>query len=167
MDLQEWVWELFGRVMINRLSLIILLFISLFALSYAFAVDNVITVFYERDIGSVNKKVFGNNFKSRDPSFKRPVYSISDYGSGMLDPKWDKPVKKVMDVAKEAGIPIVRYTVGNHWDWHNDIGQNREHFLFGLDEFMQTIKVIDAVIIFNTCVNILECREKRTSWINM
>jgi alpha-L-arabinofuranosidase len=110
------------------------------------AIQNTITVYYDAEIGQINKKVFGNNFKGRDPWTlgSVPNFAISDYGSGVWDPEGKKPVRKVMHLATEAGVTIVRYAVGGYWNWHNSIGQDREHLLFGLDEFMKTTEEIGA-----------------------
>jgi len=111
---------------------------------------NIITVYSDKDIGFINKSIFGNNFKSRDPVNTEPVpyYAMSDYGTGVWDPKMGKPNEKVMSLAIEAGVSIVRFAVGNHWDWGNAIGNNREHFLFGIDEFMETMEVIGSKAVF-------------------
>jgi len=134
----------------NRMLLILVLLASISTTDDAYSGDSSIIVYYNRDIGLVNRKIFGNNFKSRDPvhTGTLPYYSNSDYGSGVWDPKWSKPNKTVMNLAKEAGVSVVRYAVGNHWDWKSAIGKKRKHFLFGLDEFLKTTEEIgaDAVI---------------------
>ena len=140
----------------NRMLLILVLLASISTTDDAYSGDSSIIVYYNRDIGLVNRKIFGNNFKSRDPvhTGTLPYYSNSDYGSGVWDPKWSKPNKTVMNLAKEAGVSVVRYAVGNHWDWKSAIGKKRKHFLFGLDEFLKTTEEIgaDAVIIVSPTV---------------
>jgi alpha-L-arabinofuranosidase len=108
--------------------------------------ENVITIYSDRELGQINKKVFGNNFKGRDPyiNYALPSYPIEDYGSGVWDPTGNKPVEEVMNLAKNAGISIVRYAAGNHWDWKHSIEDSRKHFLYGLNEFLKTTEEIGA-----------------------
>ncbi|MFH1446780.1 MAG: alpha-L-arabinofuranosidase C-terminal domain-containing protein, partial [Chloroflexota bacterium] len=113
--------------------------------------DNTITIYYNREIGQVNKKIFGNNFVGGDPVpckfMDKEYYGHMDYGEGIWDPKRRVSVKDVIDLAKEAGITIVRFPGGcvtHHYNWKAAIGKEREHFLYGIDEFLKTCAEIGA-----------------------
>ena len=113
--------------------------------------DAYITVYSSREIGQINKKVFGSNFIGYDPkTYEDSVseyYGYSDYGAGIWDPERERSVKEVVDLAKEAGISIARFPGGcgaHRYDWKAAIGKNREHFLYGIDEFLKTCEEIDA-----------------------
>lgn len=110
-----------------------------------------INIYYTRETGTINKKVFGNNFIGYDPvalgDCAKEYYGYSDYGSGVWDPKWSEPVKEVVDLAKEAGIAIIRFPGGNgshHYNWKKTIGKKRDHFRYGIDEFLKTCTKIGA-----------------------
>jgi len=114
-----------------------------------FAGTSAITIYYDKEIGQVNKKIYGNNFIAYDPStyenWSREYYGYSDYGAGIWDPKWNEPVKEVVNLAREAGITMLRFPGGcgtHHYNWKNAIGSKREHFLYGIDEFLKTCEEI-------------------------
>jgi Alpha-L-arabinofuranosidase len=105
----------------------------------------------EKKNGLVNKLVFGNNFIGFDPttSEKRTdaYYGYSDYGAGIWDPEHKKSIREATDLAKEAGVTILRFPGGcgsHHYNWKNTIDKNREHFLYGIDEFLKTCEEIGA-----------------------
>ncbi|GBE16754.1 intracellular exo-alpha-L-arabinofuranosidase 2 [bacterium BMS3Abin15] len=114
----------------------------------AYADENVISVFTNKEIGKVNKKVFGSNLVGDEPSRTAPSLRLSyahiDYGAGIWNPRKNEYVEEVVNLAKEAGLSIFRFATMNHNEWKKSIGNNREHFLFGLDEFMKTVHAIGA-----------------------
>jgi len=132
------------------------IFVIILLLSFAnsrtlYAEENVITVHTGQSIGQVNEKVFGNNLMGYDPSTyevrNEDYYGYSDYGAGVWDPKWKKPVDEVVQLAKEANISILRFPGGcgtHHYDWEKAIGDSRKHFLYGMDEFLKTCKKIET-----------------------
>jgi len=112
---------------------------------------NKIVTDFRNDIGDVNKKLFGNNFVGYDPvpcKFRdKAYYGHSDYGEGIWNPGEDKSVKEVVNLAKEAGITIVRFPGGcgtHHYNWKAAVGKKRGHFLYGIDEFLKTCAEIGA-----------------------
>jgi alpha-N-arabinofuranosidase len=123
--------------------------------------NNVITVNYDKEIGLINNKIYGNNFRGKDPAFTRP-YSASCCGNGVWDPETNTPDQQVMDFAKDAGISIVRYYMGHDWFWQHAIGENRscrwfewpkdmwasQCLDFGIHEFMKIIDTIGAEAVF-------------------
>jgi alpha-N-arabinofuranosidase len=134
---------------IKNIMQIFLILLLLFASIKIFAEDNLISVYCSKEIGQINDKVCGNNVIAYDPRTyedrNSEYYGHSDYGAGVWDPKWRKPVKEVMDLAKEAGITVMRFPGGcgtHHYNWKDAIGKKREHFLYGIDEFLKTCKAI-------------------------
>ncbi|RJQ56193.1 MAG: hypothetical protein C4526_02040 [Nitrospiraceae bacterium] len=143
---------------LHNLLLVILTLASITAASYASAGESVIVVYYDKEIGLINEKVFGNTFLSNDPGTDEPKYSHyygrADYGLGIWDPKKKESVNEVVELAKNAGISIVRFTNGSY-PWKKTIGKGREHFLYGIDEFLKTTKELgaEAVILMNYFVD--------------
>lgn len=135
--------------------LLIVLLCGIINVINLYAEENIIRVYCNNEIGKVNKKIFGNNFLGFDPGLhaKRGVhyYGFADYGDGIWDAKWNNPVQEVINLAKEAGISIVRFPGGcgtHFYNWKESIGKNRTHYLFGIDEFLKTCEQIgtEAVI---------------------
>jgi len=133
-----------------KLTLILLL-ISACRAQDASAGGNVITVYCNEALGSVNRKIFGNNFIAYDPTTyeerEGPYYGYADYGAGVWDAKRGKGVKEVIGLARSAGIGIIRFPGGcgtHNYDWKETIGSGRKHFLYGLDEFLASCREIGA-----------------------
>lgn len=109
-----------------------------------------ITVDVAQTNGRVKNRIFGNNLIAYDPATyeqTNPYYGYSDFGAGIWDSKWNKPVKEVLDLGKEAGITVLRFPGGcgvHHYNWKGAIGKNRRHFLYGIDEFLKTCKEMGA-----------------------
>lgn len=121
------------------------------ATTWVFSENNTIAVYFNKEIRKVNNKVLGNNFIAYDPTTyedcAKEYYGYSDYGAGIWDPKWNESVKEVIDLAKEAGITIVRFPGGcgtHHYNWKDAVGKKREYFLYGIDEFLKTCEAIEA-----------------------
>lgn len=122
----------------NFCTLSLLLLFYSCAIGSTFAEDNIITIYYDEEIGQINEKIYGNNFIGYDPityeDWADEYYGYSDYGAGIWDPKWKEPVKEVVDLAKEAGVTILRFPGGcgtHHYNWRNAIGKKRKHFYMG------------------------------------
>ncbi len=98
----------------------------------------------DKEIGPVNKGVFGNNLIAYDPLTYEdwtdvPYYGYMDHGAGIWDPSRRSPVPEVIGLSREAGISSLRFPGGcgvHHYDWKKAVGKEREHFLFGVDEFL-------------------------------
>ena len=132
-------------------ALLAIVLLGFFNVKFVYGSDNVITVYAGREIGKINKNVFGNNFIGYDPPTYEnradEYYGYSDYGAGAWDPEQNKPVKEVMDLSKEAGITILRFPGGcgtHSYNWKNAVGEGRKHFLYGVEEFLTTAREIGA-----------------------
>ncbi|HEC92064.1 MAG TPA: hypothetical protein ENI51_03585, partial [Candidatus Atribacteria bacterium] len=115
---------------------------------------NIIVVWCDKEIGEVNKKVFGNNFLGFDVSYRKGKaihhYGHCNYGAGLWDGKFGEPVDEPIKLAKEAGVKVVRFPGGcgaHLYNWKDAVGE-REHFLFGIDEFLKVAQLIGAEPIF-------------------
>ncbi|GBD95578.1 intracellular exo-alpha-(1-_5)-L-arabinofuranosidase [bacterium BMS3Abin06] len=139
----------------NNVLVLFVAILLIFCSELAYGEQNIITIFYDRDIGQINKLVFGNSFLGFDACSKHkdgkcpwaPNYIRQDYGAGVWNPKRNESVKKVIALAKEAGLTIIRFPGGcgnHHYDWKKAIGKKRKHFLFGIDEFFKTVEEIGA-----------------------
>ncbi|MFH0926569.1 MAG: alpha-L-arabinofuranosidase C-terminal domain-containing protein [bacterium] len=117
----------------------------------ASAEKSMIIINYDKSIGSLNKKILGNNFIGYDPvtyeNSTKERYDYSDFGAGIWDATKYETVKEVIKLAKEAGISILRFPGGcgiHHYNWKKAIDNEREHFLYGIDEFLMTCKEIET-----------------------
>ena len=136
---------------INKIVMLIFLITLSGCLKTIPAKDACITIYGNGEIRQINKKIFGNNFLGYDPTTyensDKEYYGYSDYGSGIWDPEYKRSVKEAINLAKEAGITILRFPGGcgaHYYDWKNAIGKNRKHFLYGIDEFLKTCEEIGA-----------------------
>lgn len=133
------------------LTFLITLLPSFENIELLFAEDNVVTVYLNKRLGQINKKIYGNNIIAYDPmtyeNWAHEYYGFSDYGAGIWSPVQNKSVEEVIDLAKESGITMLRFPGGcgsHHYDWKKTIGKERQHFLYGMDEFLQTCEEIEA-----------------------
>jgi alpha-N-arabinofuranosidase len=135
-----------------KTALIIVVLVNCVVVGHLSAGENIITVDYDKEIGSINRKIFGNTLLGWDPasfgSGSRHWYGNTDYGTGIWAPDRNKPVKEAVELAKKAGVSIVRFSTSNHYNWKEAVGKNRKHYLFGIDEFMTTIGEINAEAVF-------------------
>ena len=127
-------------------------FIGLTGAGDSLALDNVITVDYDKEIGLVNKLVTGTGVLVYDRALfgrgHKHSYGNMDFGAGIWDPAANNSVKEVVLLAKEAGISSLRFTTNNYYKWKDGVGDKRKHFLFGVDEFLETASEISAEPIF-------------------
>lgn len=132
-----------------------MLFSSYTYCGITYAEDNVIIVHYDKVTGKINKNIFGNNFQPMDPRYHKYqwvdwVQNRAKYGGGVWDPEGDKPVSEVMELARNAGVSIVRYALSkyrldNLVDTYDEAGNLVESPVkYGLDQFIETINVISA-----------------------
>ena len=137
------------------IKIILAILFLILANSICFAEEAIIKVNAKKNISQINKYIFGNNFIGYNPKTyetwhdwtNREYYGYSDYGAGIWDPKWKESIKEVIGLAKEAGITIVRFPGGcgtHHYNWKNAVGKKRNHFLYGIDEFLKTCEEIGA-----------------------
>ena len=119
--------------------------------SYSVADNYVITVYCNKDIQVVNKSIFGNNMIAYAPNtyekWGKDYYGYSDYGAGIWDPTLKKSVGETVALAKEAGIKMLRFPGGcgsHYYNWKEAVGGDRQHFLYGVDEFFKTCEEIGA-----------------------
>ena len=139
------------KILIN--ILIAVLILACFGTSYA--AESVITVHCQDELGRVNLEIFGNNLIAYDPStyedWGEDYYGYSDYGAGIWDPAAGEAVNQVIELAKEAGISVMRFPGGcgaHQYNWRDAIGGDRKHFLFGIDEFLEVCRRVGAVPLF-------------------
>jgi len=128
-----------------------LIIIILSYLHYLTFVPTNIEIYTDQPTGKFNDNILGNNLIGYDPKTyekgAKEYYGYSDYGAGIWDPKHHESVKEVIDLAKDAGISILRFPGGcgtHQYNWKNAIGKERGHFLYGLDEFLKTCEEIGA-----------------------
>ncbi len=145
----------------KRLIKVALLFLVLLFLLYiegeSFrSEDGLVTIYCREALESVNKNIFGANLLAFDPSLhnqgiKYPYYGHADYGAGIWDPNKNMPVGEPVSLAINAGIKMFRFPggCGSHlYDWKKAIGKNREHYLFGIDEFLKVCQAAGAEPVF-------------------
>lgn len=138
-----------------KLLISITLFIC-FSVSELFAGENIIRIDTKADMGSMNNKVFGNNFIAYDPKtfeYKRKInyYGYSDFGSAIWDPDRKNTIPAVIELARKIKINMLRFPGGegaNRYNWKNSVGGNRVHFLYGIDEFLESCYKIGAEPIY-------------------
>lgn len=119
-------------------------------------IKNKITVYTRSNKGHINRKIFGNNLSgyilpAKRSATRREWFGHSNYGTGIWNPKFKKPEKEVVELARNAGISVVRFPGGgysDYYNWKNAVGKRTDKYLFGIDEFLETCKQIDAEVIF-------------------
>lgn len=110
----------------------------------------VITVDLTRTNGTVNRQILGQNFLGHASGWK-PFVQYSDFGAGLWDGKWNKPVTEAINLAKAIHVSTLRFPggCGTHaYDWKKAIEKNRPAFCFGVDEFMQVGGELGAEPVF-------------------
>ena len=106
---------------------------------------NVIKVYYNQELGQINKLVSGNNFIGYGTRV-----NIMNNGAGIWDPNRKESVTEVIDLAIATGTSIVRFPggCGTHlYNWKNAIGPGRTEYQYGIDEFMTTANEIGAEVV--------------------
>lgn len=123
------------------------------------AAPNTIRVYFNKSIGTVNKKVFGNSLFGNEPVGSTNV-SASNFGYGIWDPQLKAPVQSVVDLAKAVKITSFRFPGAfraHSYNWKNAISSGRTTFLFGVDEYLKTCGVIGALPVFTlNCITMSE-----------
>lgn len=125
------------------LILLVLIFLMSFALKKAplFNNKNSIVIYPQKEIGVINKKVFGNNLLGYNDK------CCANTGAGIWNPEIKTSIGKVVDLAREAGITVARFPGGcgtHHYNWKDAVSKERKHFLYGIDEFIKTCNEIKA-----------------------
>jgi alpha-L-arabinofuranosidase len=122
-----------------------LFFLLIFILNpslVCFAQNNTIKIYADRSKGDVNYKIFGTNIHVHKTKYA-PYNQNSDYGAGIWNPTEKKHNLPIINLAKDCDITFARYMSGNNHIWADAIGRrNTNHY--GLDEFMQTCKILKA-----------------------
>lgn len=138
----------------HKKTFICVLFVIIFFSRFSYAEENVkdnrIVVFPQKEKGTFNKLIFGNNLIGYDPAsyenWTKKYFGFSNFGSGIWDPKYKEPVAAVIDLMKNIKISALRFPGGcgtHHYDWKKTVGK-RKSFLFGLDEFLKVCKTVNA-----------------------
>lgn len=122
---------------------------------FLFAQESKVDLYPKKEIGKVDRKIFGNNLIAYDPStyedWAKDYRGYSDYGSGIWDPRSKQCVKQVVDLAKNIGVSVLRFPGGcgaHRYNWRDAVGEKRKHFLFGVDEFLKTCDEVGAEPVF-------------------
>ena len=150
----------------NRIAkpMLLLFFIFLFNCAHitaqVYANTSTIAVDFNNEQGQVNKKVFGDITPAYDPSTYENWNGAStytgfkDFGAGIWNPGYTGvkgTVQEMINLAKGAGSSVLRFpggTGGNYYNWHDAIGPNRTHFLYGIDEWLETCRQVGAEPIY-------------------
>ncbi len=108
-------------------------------------------------VNRVNPLVFGQNVEAADPKFifsdrSGPVKGRT--GDGVWDCDQQRPVPEVVELARRAGVKALRYPGGclvHNFDWKKAVGpvESRPDFAFGVAEFIELCREIDAEPIMN------------------
>lgn len=99
-----------------------------------------------KELGKVNKLIFGNN----QLGYQNAAPEYADRGSGIWDPDRNQPVPEMVKFAKDIGMSIARYPggCGSHlFNWKKAIGplSERPNQRFGLPEFLRFCEAIKAI----------------------
>ena len=113
--------------------------------------EAIIRINPEKELGKVNRLVFGNNqlgYQYDAWEWTAPEYS--DRGSGIWDPEKNEPVEEMVKFAKDIGMTIARYPGGcgsHRFNWKKTIGplSERPNQKFGLPEFLRFCSAINAI----------------------
>jgi len=105
------------------------------------AAQSTITVYFSKERGGINNKIFGNNILG----YK------GNYGFGVWDAKWNKPVGNAVNLMKDANVSVLRFpgALGaNKYNWKKAVGKDRNGYLFGIDEYMDLCEQVNAEPMF-------------------
>ncbi|HEY3330413.1 MAG TPA: hypothetical protein VGK19_10360 [Capsulimonadaceae bacterium] len=111
-----------------------------------------ITIDAAHPLGPVNKRIFGHNFEAADSIgiFGKTHSLIQTMdGEGAWDDKNRRPDPEAVKMGKQIGLSVLRYPGGclaHNFDWKETVGplESRPTFHFGLDEYMQVCKALNA-----------------------
>ncbi|MDH3645594.1 MAG: hypothetical protein OER80_02370 [Gammaproteobacteria bacterium] len=98
-------------------------------------------------VGEVNSSVLGSNLKAFQVKDKNGRYG--NRGAGVWDPERNVASEVFVDLAKDAGIKVLRWPGGNqarHVRWEQMVGpiEDRPGQLFGLAEFLEFCEQVGA-----------------------
>lgn len=116
-------------------------------LSCALAGEATVVVEHLRDLGPVNRLLFGGNLEAMPlADAQGPAMT----GGGVWDPVKREPVAAVLAALRQAGVTTLRYPGGcwvHHWDWGRAVGPlaQRPQVAFGLPEFLRVCAELKAV----------------------
>lgn len=106
-----------------------------------------IDIYAANPIGKVNRLILGNNLlgyeRDSDPNYN----GYTDFGAGVWDPKWGRPVDEAVSLAKQCGVSALRFPggCGTHlYNWKATVGKDRRDFLFGIDDFLGVCYTMQA-----------------------
>lgn len=115
------------------------------------ATDIVATVSIDNGtaIGDVNRFILGNNVIGFNAKFNDKG-RYANYGAGVWDAAKGLPEPEYVELAKQAGVSIIRWPGGNHsrtMDWKKAVGpvSDRPGQKFGLPEFLRFCDEVGAV----------------------
>ena len=118
-------------------------------------------------LGQVNPYVFGNNIRAADSKNIHGLESVpyGRTGSGVWNPETKAPVPEVLQLIKDVGITIMRYPGGclvHNFDWKKAVGpvEDRPDFAFGIDEFIEYCKSINAEPLMNVSMFVGDEKDK-------
>lgn len=144
-----------STVLKYALPAVALLVLHCCAVAAATSEANVITVYCSRERGAVNRLVLGTNFIAYDPStyenWGADFRGYKDFGAGIWDPALQRSVPAVVSLARDAGVSTIRFPGGagtHQYNWKKAIGPQRQEYQYGIDEFLQTCREVDAEPVF-------------------
>lgn len=113
-----------------------------------------IAVDVDKELGSVNQLVFGNNIIGVTKKSGQWPSTWGVNGGGVWDPQTRQPRKDVLELSKEMGIRILRYPGGemvHDFRWQDAVGpvDKRPDYQFGIDELVTYCRAINAEVLMN------------------
>lgn len=127
------------------------LYTTFLCLAYGEEKTATIYINIEKELGKVNKLVFGNNqLGYQYDAWEWTIPEYADRGAGIWDPDRKQPVPEMVKFAKDIGMKIARYPggCGSHlFNWKKAIGplSERPNQKFGLPEFLRFCEAINAI----------------------
>lgn len=119
-------------------------------ISFQCFADELATVSINPDkiTGPVNRLILGTNVLGFNARFNDKG-NYGNYGAGIWDAARETPVQEYVDLARTAGVSIIRWPGGNHsrtMNWKEAIGpiSKRVNQRFGLPEFLTFCKAVGA-----------------------
>jgi len=106
-----------------------------------------------KEIGEVNRLILGNNMLA----YQGKNDEYGNRGAGIWDPAERRPEPAFVQLAREAGLSVLRWPGGcgaHNYNWKLTVGplEDRPDQQFGLPEFLFYCKAVDAVPILTLAV---------------